>query len=306
MKRKNQVTFILFALVAIVFFSCGKSEFPGFKKTKNGLYYQFHIKNKDAQMPSIGDILVAELTVSTADSTLFTNKGRPERLFMIDSSDYKGDLNEGLLMMYIGDSATFIVSADSLRKRTQLPPFIKQGEMLYYSIKLHSIVTKNEFEKERSEAMAQQQKMLEDAKVKSKDELDKYLLDNKIKVLPTENGLYFIEIKKGNGAKPEVGKSIKVNYIGRFLDGKVFDTNNEKEAKNAGIFNERRPYEPIEFILGQGQVIKGWEEGIALMKVGGKAKLIIPSNLAYGERGVNGAIPPYATLVFDVELVSVK
>jgi FKBP-type peptidyl-prolyl cis-trans isomerase len=306
MKRKNQITFILLAIATVVFFACGKSEFPGFKKTKNGLYYQFHIKNKDAQMPSIGDILVAELTVRTADSTLFTNAGHPERMFMIDSSNYKGDLNEGLLMMHIGDSATFIVSADSLRKMTQLPSFIKEGEMLYYSIKLHSIVSKAEFEKERNEAMAQQQKMLEEAKTKSKEELDKYLSDNKVKVQPTESGLYYIETKKGNGAKPEVGKTVKVNYTGRFLDGKVFDTNNEKEAKAAGIFNERRPYEPIEFTLGQGQVIKGWEEGIAMMKVGGKAKLIIPSNLAYGERGVNGAIPPYATLVFDVELVGIK
>ena len=86
---------------------------------------------------------------------------------------------------------------------------------------------------------------------------------------------------------------MKVHYTGRFPDGKVFDS-----SVNRG--------EPLEFVLGKGRVIKGWDEGIALMKVGGKAQLTIPSHLAYGERGAGGVIPPNASLVFEVELVEVK
>ncbi len=111
--------------------------------------------------------------------------------------------------------------------------------------------------------------------------------------MKTTSGLEYIEVEAGTGAQAEAGKTVAVHYTGKLQDGKVFDS-----AVSRG--------EPIEFPLGKGRVIKGWDEGIALMKVGGKAQLIIPPDLGYGERGAGGVIPPNATLVFDVELVSVE
>lgn len=111
--------------------------------------------------------------------------------------------------------------------------------------------------------------------------------------MKTASGLEYIEVEPGTGAQAEAGKTVSVHYTGKFQDGKVFDSSVSRG-------------EPISFPLGQGRVIKGWDEGIALMKVGGKAQLIIHPDLAYGERGAGGVIPPNATLVFDVELVSVK
>ena len=111
--------------------------------------------------------------------------------------------------------------------------------------------------------------------------------------MKTASGLEYIEVQAGAGTQAEAGKTVSVHYTGKFQDGRVFDSSVSRG-------------EPITFKLGVGQVIKGWDEGIALMKVGGKAQLIIPSNLGYGERGAGGVSPPNATLVFDVELVDVK
>ena len=111
--------------------------------------------------------------------------------------------------------------------------------------------------------------------------------------MKTASGLEYIEIEAGSGTQAEAGKTVSVHYTGKFQDGKVFDSSISRG-------------EPITFQLGKGNVIKGWDEGIALMKVGGKAQLIIPPELGYGERGAGGVIPPKATLVFDVELVDMK
>jgi FKBP-type peptidyl-prolyl cis-trans isomerase len=111
--------------------------------------------------------------------------------------------------------------------------------------------------------------------------------------MKTASGLEYIEVEPGTGAQAEAGKTVSVHYTGKFQDGRVFDSSVSRE-------------EPITFPLGAGRVIKGWDEGIALMKEGGKAQLIIPPGLAYGERGAGGVIPPNATLVFEVELISVR
>ncbi|WP_163399954.1 peptidylprolyl isomerase [Flavobacterium fluviatile] len=109
----------------------------------------------------------------------------------------------------------------------------------------------------------------------------------------TESGLRYKMIQKGDGKKAEAGKTVSVHYEGSLENGKVFDSSYPRKK-------------PIEFKLGMGQVIEGWDEGIALLQVGDKARFVIPSDLAYGPGGAGGVIPPHATLIFDVELMDVK
>lgn len=109
----------------------------------------------------------------------------------------------------------------------------------------------------------------------------------------TDSGLRYKIIQKGNGAKAEKGKTVSVHYEGSLMSGQVFDSSYKRN-------------QPIDFKLGIGQVISGWDEGIGLLQVGDKARFVIPSELAYGSSGAGGVIPPNAPLLFDVELMDVK
>lgn len=122
---------------------------------------------------------------------------------------------------------------------------------------------------------------------------DEFVKKNYPNAKRTASGLYYVVEKDGFGAQAMAGKKVSVHYTGTLADGKKFDSSYDRN-------------QPISFTLGQGQVIKGWDEGIALMKVGQKMKLIIPASLGYGSQGAGGVIPPNATLIFDTELMNVE
>lgn len=138
------------------------------------------------------------------------------------------------------------------------------------------------FEGSREKRLAEAKKQAEESMEKLAAGFDK-----------TESGLRYKIIQKGNGKQAEKGKTVSVHYKGALENGMEFDSSYKRK-------------QPIDFPLGMGHVIEGWDEGIALLQVGDKARFVIPSHLGYGSRGAGGVIPPDATLIFDVELMDVK
>jgi FKBP-type peptidyl-prolyl cis-trans isomerase len=162
---------------------------------------------------------------------------------------------------------------------TMTVEILRQGEA---AVSWNAVEAFRTFEGERT-------KRIEEEKRKQNELLDKVSAGYD----QTESGLRYKIIQNGDGKQATKGAMVSVHYKGQLLDGTVFDSSYKRK-------------QPIDFALGVGQVIAGWDEGIQLLKVGDKARFVIPSNLAYGERGAGGVIPPDATLIFDVELMNVK
>lgn len=172
-----------------------------------------------------------------------------------------------------------VVDAISQGDKIETLEILREGEE---AKKWNAIEAFRKFEGAREKRMAEQKAAAEAEMEKLAAGFDK-----------TNSGLRYKIIQKGSGAKAEKGKTVSVHYEGALTNGEVFDSSYKRK-------------QPIDFSLGVGQVIPGWDEGISLLNVGDKARFVIPSHLAYGSTGAGGVIPPNATLIFDVELMNVK
>lgn len=292
---------------AMLFASCkNKSPYEGYDATDRGLYYKFYNEqDEDGKKPAIGEHVMVSFKIKTTEKDSLLGESRDMRTGMpgpmelpIEKPSFVGSLEEGIMLMSPGDSASFIVSADSFMLKTndfeKLPPFIKPGSMLTIDVKLHSIKDSLAVKKEREEMMAMRQKQMEamekqmeERKGKEAEEIEAYLKTSKVNVKPTPSGLYYIERKKGTGARVKLGDNVTVKYTLFFLDGTMLED-------NTATF----PMDP------QG-MIPGFVEGVTMMNKGGKATLLLPSSIAYGPYG-NQGIPPYTPLVFEVEVIDVN
>lgn len=280
MKKTLLYPFTILLLVAFTAVACS-SKYPGFKKTDTGLYYKIYKVSTDTAKAKIGDYVALAMRYTTVkDSLLFDSKtamGDVVR-FQLPPSDFKGDIYEGIRMMSPGDSAAFIVSADSLFlktfKQAARPPFIDSNSVIKFYIHLISSDSKEKLEEN-------EQKLL-----------SKYITDNKIAVQPSASGLYFIEQVKGTGTKIDSGSIVKLHFILSTTDGKQ-------------VFSSYDRGEPLRMEYGKPFDTPGFDEGVAKMTKGGKATLIVPSSIAFGAQGRGGMIMPYTTLVYDVEIVDI-
>lgn len=266
-----------------------------FKKTQSGIEYKMYRDNKATAIAKEGDFVDIHIHTKYNDSLIFdsrvNNNNKPVS-FPLNKARFNGDLAEVLSMMSAGDSMVAVVAVDSLitaKQKTQ--PWMKPGGKITYTISMMSVKTQEQINKEKN--MASSEQMAIDEKL-----ILKYLADNKIiGAKKTASGLYYIIRQPGKGDNAKAGQTVYVNYTGRTLDGNTFDSSVDPKFNHV---------EPLSFLLGRGNVIQGWDEGIALLNKGGKATLYIPSPLAYGKNSPTAAIPANSVLIFDVELVDAK
>ena len=256
--------------------------------------YFIEIEKGKGKSPQEGDYAVVHFTVSlmTGDQ-LFASREAGEPLeFQIGGRFENDGFQKVVQKMKPGGKAQALVPSALAFGAQGMGNIVPPYSPLFYEIELLNVMTQQEYDKKQSEKDAQ--KKAEDTMREQQESIDlqKYLQENQITVPARESGLIYIEKEAGSGAQPQPGQRVKVHYTGRLLDGTKFDSSVDRG-------------QPFEFTIGQGQVIKGWDEGIALMKEGGKATLIIPSGIGYGARGAGEVIKPFSTLVFDVELIEV-
>jgi FKBP-type peptidyl-prolyl cis-trans isomerase len=290
----KRLSFVAFATAAVIlaFAACGEKRFRGFTKTQSGLYYKITTKNDKGKIPQEGDYLYLEVSVEADFDSTFTFPPQKDVQKLMPSA-FKGDLNEAYSLLKEGEEGEFYIKADSffLMLWGTIPPSVKPESMLHFKIKLEEIKSAEEYDNEMAVKEQEYFEMLEKKKEEEPTLLAEYIAEQKIAVKPTASGLYYVETLKGKGVKAEKGKQVTIHFVGKLLDGTVFNSSIDRG-------------EPMVFDLGDKDIPLGITEGLLLMKEGGKATFIIPSALAFGDGG--GRFPPYATLVFDIELVKVS
>ncbi len=268
-------------------------ELKGEYETKESGLHVIDLKAGKGRKPQDGDVLMVHFTISDVDGNqLFTSVGRdPMEVTYGQAFDTKG-FDEGVGYLRKGGKNRLIVPSslafDSLGRGQMVLPYTT----LVYETELVDIKTKEQVEKEREVARKAEEAKAETARLNEGKKISAYLINNNITVDPRESGLYYIEKVAGTGSQAAAGKTVKVHYTLYNIDGEKLQS-----SLDGG--------EAFSFELGKGQVIQGWDEGIALMKAGGKATFILPSSLAYGATARGEDIPAYSPLVFDVELLEV-
>jgi FKBP-type peptidyl-prolyl cis-trans isomerase FkpA len=283
------------------------------QKTSDGINYTYIRSGKET--PTIGDYVLYHFTAKSEQDSLFINsydQDFPAYLQYDENAESLTGIDEIFINLRKGDSVVVQTTAEKMFGGFGVPPFLRNEEKISLRIGVVDVLNEDNF-KAYSENMSKRQSEIQNSKADSQTQedikiIEKYLSKNRLSAKRTESGLFYIIEKEGSGPEVNAGDLVSVHYTGYVLDGTVFDTSRESVARQHHTYQEGRPggYSPIEFPVGQGQVIQGWDEGLQLLRKGTVAKLIIPSSLAYGDRQASEVITANSILVFDVEIVDVE
>jgi FKBP-type peptidyl-prolyl cis-trans isomerase len=289
---KTGLSLTLILLSTINFSSCRYfSKYPGFKRARHGIYFQLHKIGEDDRKAQPGDFITIDIAYKTMNDSVFF---KARRKFQLTEPTFEGSIDECFLMLAEKESATFIISASDFFYKTlqsALPSFLNEESKMKVTIDMLEIQTENEYKKEKEAFLH----WIEDFGEYEKVVLRQYIEEEKLPVELMASGIYFINLIPGKGKKVEPGDTITINYEGRFLNGKFFDSTIKRN-------------QPFQFVYGtEWQVVKGLEEAIGMMHEGERSLVILPSEMAFGTDGSStGIIPPFTSLIFEVEILKVS
>ena len=313
--------FTITIVSTILLASCGgKGVFPGYDEADNGTCFKLIVEGTGKVTADTGGVMFLKINllfhnyITNTDSILQNINEQAKTMslpFPVSKCAFKGDFLDMFMRLHTGDSATFFVRLDSLKANYDgmfsFPPRFDTMKYLGFTLKVDSIYSRSKAQELRKVAEAEQAKQQEmqmkmmavmqpiqekakaaEPGLKKKDGtlLKPFLATYKITVKPDENGVYYQETVAGTGSAIMPGMIVSVRYVGKYLDGTMFDTNTLIEGQ-----------EPMTFQVGDGRLISGFTNSVAKMKNGGKSTFILPPKMGYNDS---------LTRVFDVEVVDVK
>ncbi len=282
----------LFVVTFTLFFACSQpTPLPGYSAYKNGIFYKLEKIGENSQKAKVGDYITADLSYKNMDDSVFFN-GR--RKFKLEASSYEGSITECFLMLAREEKASFILKTKPFYRQflqKEVPEHLLQNENFIIDIEIIEIQSPKNYLYEKEAFLT----WIEGFNEYERTLLRRFLAGENMDLQPDSTGLYYIKIKEGNGNRVKKGDTLIVDFEGKFLNGKYFDSTIKRD-------------EPFGFVYGQEwQVIKGLENGIGKMAEGEKAIFILPSELAFGKEGSStGIIPPYTSLIYEVQLKEIR
>lgn len=303
LKTKLNLFIIPVFFLGIILFGSACSNDKEFQTTDSGLTYKF-IEKGEGDKAEEGEVYMINMMYSDENDSVIANSSFDGGMFPIryeqEAWENGGMIYSAIGMMGKGDSAVFKIPATDFFVKSagsSIPPGIDSASSLNFYIGVQDVISDAELETYQREQMAKQRAEMakQSAAQMSEDsaKIEAYLDENNIDAQTTESGVRYVITEEGSGKKANPGDSVLVHYRGTLLDGTQFDASYDRD-------------EPLPFVLGQGMVIPGWDEGIQQLQVGDKAKLFIPSPLAYGPTQRGPIISPNSVLVFEVELLEAK
>ncbi|OEK03196.1 hypothetical protein BFP97_17440 [Roseivirga sp. 4D4] len=289
--KRNICVFLVALFVLIV----GCDQTPPYVMLDSGLKYRL-LDDKGADKPRMGDVMFMDMAHYLGDSLIFqTEEGG---FFINPNIGAPPEIREVLNLTGEGDSLQIEMSLGDYARFTGLPisPRMDTTQSVTWNIRVTEI---------ENESTVIERNRLAQAKT-DKELIEAFIVNNNLEASSTEEGLYYVTLESGNGVFPKDGDEVFLKYSMSLLDGTLIDTSSEVIARENDLFNPNRIYGPRSFVLGDREILRGWNIGMPKFSKGAKGTLLIPSDLAYGTSGFGSQIGPNTVIVFDVELVDIK